>query len=92
MHFLIFFTLVGITFFTYFYVLLQIIPYCLSTFPGFVMTFFSGVYGTAVGNTNQFGKEAKSYIGLCGIFIGVGEILGNVLSFLKIRAHLHLTS
>lgn len=40
------------------------------------MTFFSGVYGTAVGHTEHFGDVAKGLIGLCGIFIGVGEIVG----------------
>lgn len=40
------------------------------------LTFFSGVYGTCIGAVNRFGSEAKSLIGLSGIFIGVGEILG----------------
>lgn len=46
-------------------------------FLGFELTFFSGVYGTSVGHNQHFGNHAKSLIGLCGIFIGVGEILGN---------------
>ncbi|XP_002732131.1 UNC93-like protein MFSD11 [Saccoglossus kowalevskii] len=45
-------------------------------YTGFELTFFSGVYGTCVGNTTYWGPEAKSYIGLCGILIGVGEIFG----------------
>lgn len=47
---------------------------------GFELTFFSGVYGTCLGNTAQFGTSAKSYIGLAGLFIGIGEIAGG-LSF-----------
>lgn len=43
---------------------------------GFELTFFSGVYGTSVGHNQHFGSDAKSLIGLCGIFIGVGEIFG----------------
>uniref|UniRef100_A0A4W3JMP2 UNC93-like protein MFSD11 n=1 Tax=Callorhinchus milii TaxID=7868 RepID=A0A4W3JMP2_CALMI len=35
-----------------------------------------GVYGTSLGAMNQFGDEAKSMVGLAGIFIGVGEIIG----------------
>lgn len=45
-------------------------------FTGQLLSFFTGVYGTAIGATRQFGPEAKSYIGLAGIFIGLGEILG----------------
>ena len=45
-------------------------------FTGVELTFFSGVYGTSVGQSAHYGSEAKSLIGLVGIFIGVGEILG----------------
>ncbi|GCB66349.1 UNC93-like protein MFSD11 [Scyliorhinus torazame] len=45
-------------------------------YTGFELTFFSGVYGTCLGAINYFGNEAKSLIGLSGIFIGVGEIIG----------------
>ena len=48
--------------------------------PGFELTFFSGVYGTCVGHTQQFGHTAKSMIGLCGMAIGVGEILGETFT------------
>ncbi|XP_077979841.1 UNC93-like protein MFSD11 [Glandiceps talaboti] len=44
-------------------------------YTGFELTFFSGVYGTCVGNTKHW-DESKSYIGICGILIGVGEIIG----------------
>uniref|UniRef100_A0A673XCR0 Major facilitator superfamily domain containing 11 n=1 Tax=Salmo trutta TaxID=8032 RepID=A0A673XCR0_SALTR len=40
------------------------------------LTFYSGVYGTCIGAMTQFGDDAKSLIGLSGIFIGLGEILG----------------
>uniref|UniRef100_A0A6Q2ZGP3 UNC93-like protein MFSD11 n=1 Tax=Esox lucius TaxID=8010 RepID=A0A6Q2ZGP3_ESOLU len=40
------------------------------------LTFFSGVYGTCIGAMTRFGEDAKSLIGLSGIFIGIGEILG----------------
>ncbi|XP_067914225.1 UNC93-like protein MFSD11 [Heterodontus francisci] len=45
-------------------------------YTGLELTFFSGVYGTCLGATNHFGDEAKSLIGLSGIFIGVGEVIG----------------
>lgn len=50
--------------------------FCLLSFKGLELTFFSGVYGTCIGAVNRFGTEEKSLIGLSGIFIGVGEILG----------------
>jgi hypothetical protein len=37
---------------------------------------YSGVFVTAVGHTLKFGTSAKSYLGLCGVLIGVGEIVG----------------
>ncbi|XP_048408333.1 UNC93-like protein MFSD11 isoform X1 [Stegostoma tigrinum] len=45
-------------------------------YSGLVLTFYSGVYGTCIGATRQFGTMAKGLIGLSGIFIGIGEILG----------------
>lgn len=45
-------------------------------FTGQLLSFFSGVYGTAIGATSQFGMDAKKYIGLSGVSIGVGEIIG----------------
>ncbi|XP_071797565.1 UNC93-like protein MFSD11 [Asterias amurensis] len=45
-------------------------------YTGLELTFFSGVYGTSVGNTHLFGLKSKSYVALCGIFIGCGEIFG----------------
>ena len=54
----------------------------ISFFIGLELTFFSGVFGTCVGQTKYFGSNAKSIQGLSGMFIGVGEILG------KLHAHL----
>lgn len=45
-------------------------------YTGIELTFFSGVYGTCISNTPQFGDDAKGLIGISGMFIGVGEILG----------------
>uniref|UniRef100_A0A6Q2Y6I4 UNC93-like protein MFSD11 n=1 Tax=Esox lucius TaxID=8010 RepID=A0A6Q2Y6I4_ESOLU len=45
-------------------------------YTGLELTFFSGVYGTCIGAMTRFGEDAKSLIGLSGIFIGIGEILG----------------
>lgn len=45
-------------------------------YTGIELTFFSGVYGTCISNTPQFGDNAKGLIGISGMFIGVGEILG----------------
>ncbi|XP_035471754.2 UNC93-like protein MFSD11 [Scophthalmus maximus] len=45
-------------------------------YTGLELTFYSGVYGTCIGAMTGFGKDAKSLIGISGIFIGIGEILG----------------
>ena len=59
-----------------------VLPSCLSILVvGLELTFFSGVYGTCIGNTRFFEPDNKSLIGLCGIFIGVGEVLG--MSFMS---------
>lgn len=42
-------------------------------YTGLELTFYSGVYGTSIGAMTVFGDEAKSLIGLSGIFIGIGE-------------------
>ncbi|CAG2101577.1 unnamed protein product [Medioppia subpectinata] len=52
---------------------------CLTFFySGLELSFFSGVYGTAIGNTNSLDSEgnAKRFIGISGILIGLGEIIG----------------
>uniref|UniRef100_A0A665VDY3 UNC93-like protein MFSD11 n=1 Tax=Echeneis naucrates TaxID=173247 RepID=A0A665VDY3_ECHNA len=40
------------------------------------LSFYSGVYGTCIGATAQFGEAAKGLIGISGIMVGVGEIVG----------------
>lgn len=45
-------------------------------YTGLALTFWSGVYGTCIGFTEAFGEKRKSYVGLHGIFVGLGEILG----------------
>uniref|UniRef100_A0A665VDU9 UNC93-like protein MFSD11 n=1 Tax=Echeneis naucrates TaxID=173247 RepID=A0A665VDU9_ECHNA len=44
--------------------------------PGLELSFYSGVYGTCIGATAQFGEAAKGLIGISGIMVGVGEIVG----------------
>ncbi|XP_074648409.1 UNC93-like protein MFSD11 [Tubulanus polymorphus] len=48
-------------------------------FTGLTLTFCSGVYGTSIGHSKRFGTDAKGLIGICGIFIGAGEIFGGAL-------------
>lgn len=47
-------------------------------YTGLELTFFSGVYGTCVGNTLAF-PNSKRLIGLVGMLIGCGEITGGLL-------------
>lgn len=49
---------------------------CLSYFPGLCATFQSSLFATCIGHTKAFGQNAKAYIGLTGVFIGMGEICG----------------
>ncbi|XP_054155072.1 UNC93-like protein MFSD11 [Oppia nitens] len=52
---------------------------CIAFFySGLELGFFSGVYGTAIGNTNRLAADgnSKPYIGIVGILIGCGEIVG----------------
>lgn len=58
---------------------INVLPYMyMNILAGIELTFFSGVYGTCISNTKQFGDDAKGLIGISGMFIGVGEILGNI--------------
>ncbi|XP_071776768.2 UNC93-like protein MFSD11 [Centroberyx gerrardi] len=45
-------------------------------YSGLELSFYSGVYGTCIGATTQFGAAAKGLIGISGIVVGVGEIVG----------------
>lgn len=47
-------------------------------YTGLELTFFSGVYSTAVGATKQFGSDSDRLVGLVGIMIGIGEIVGGL--------------
>ena len=49
----------------------------LFVYTGLELNFFSGVYGTCIGNVklNTFGVK---YVGLNGAFIGIGEVLGGI--------------
>jgi len=52
---------------------------CITFFyTGLELSFFSGVYGSALGNTNNIDPEgnARRYIGISGMLIGAGEIIG----------------
>jgi len=44
-------------------------------YSGFSLTFFSGIYVTSIGNTNQMEEHARM-LGLVGAFIGVGQVVG----------------
>ncbi|XP_792285.2 UNC93-like protein MFSD11 [Strongylocentrotus purpuratus] len=48
-------------------------------YTGLELTFFSGVYGTAISNTKSFGADSNSFIGISGMLIGAGEITGGLL-------------
>ena len=51
-------------------------------YTGLMLTFWSGVYGTSLGFTKNFGNKAKSLVGLHGIFIGTGEIVGGMMLYI----------
>lgn len=36
---------------------------------------FSVVYGTAVGFTKRFAEDSSKYVAICGLIIGIGEVL-----------------
>lgn len=48
-------------------------------YSGLELSFYSGVYGTCIGATTQFGVAAKGLIGISGIVVGFGEIVGGGL-------------
>ncbi|XP_018653090.1 et translation product-related [Schistosoma mansoni] len=50
-----------------------------AAFTGINLTFYSSLYASALGHCLRFGRNAKSYIGLAGLFIGIGEIVEGVL-------------
>ncbi|XP_076243264.1 UNC93-like protein MFSD11 [Calliopsis andreniformis] len=48
-------------------------------YTGLVLTFYSGVYSSSIGFTKAIGDSRKSFVGLSGIFIGIGEVVGGAL-------------
>lgn len=55
-------------------------------YTGLALTFWSGVYGTCIGNTLEFGTDAKSLVGMHGIFVGIGEVLGGLMTMVYSQA------
>ena len=47
-------------------------------YSGFELSFFSGVFTTAVGNSNNL-PDSSSTVGLVGMMIGIGEVIGGGL-------------
>ncbi|XP_059473411.1 UNC93-like protein MFSD11 [Neocloeon triangulifer] len=52
---------------------------CTFFYTGVELSFFSGVYSSSIGFTQQLGENAKQLVGMSGIFIGVGEVAGGAL-------------
>ena len=48
-------------------------------YTGVQQNIWSSVYGTSIGYTNAFGKEAKDLTAMSGIFVALGEVLGGAL-------------
>ena len=47
-------------------------------YTGLQLTFYSGVYTTAVAATKHFGYDSDRLVGLVGITIGIGEVVGGL--------------
>ncbi|CAL8070612.1 unnamed protein product [Calicophoron daubneyi] len=54
-----------------------------AAFSGVNVTFQSSLIASCIGHTRAFGNHAKAYIGLMGVFIGVGEGVGSGLAQLR---------
>lgn len=48
-------------------------------YTGLELTFYSGVYSSCIGFVKAMGVERKRFVGLSGIFIGVGEVVGGAV-------------
>uniref|UniRef100_A0A8D8W830 UNC93-like protein MFSD11 n=2 Tax=Cacopsylla melanoneura TaxID=428564 RepID=A0A8D8W830_9HEMI len=48
-------------------------------YSGLETCFYSGVYGSTIGFTQQLGANSKSLVGMSGIFVGFGEVLGGAI-------------
>lgn len=53
---------------------------CVTSFYAGLQLSFHSVYGTAIGNTKALGADSQKLIGISGMLIGVGEILGGLVS------------
>lgn len=58
---------------------------------GVELSFFSGVYSPSIGFTLSMGENVKQLVGLSGVFIGLGEVLGNDF-YLNLRTSLRVRS
>ncbi|KAI5091609.1 UNC93-like protein MFSD11, partial [Silurus meridionalis] len=54
-------------------------------YTGLELSFYSGVYGTCIGATRDFGDDSKALIGISGILVGIGEIVGGGLFGLVLK-------
>ncbi|XP_072532502.1 UNC93-like protein MFSD11 [Salminus brasiliensis] len=61
-----------------------LLGFCMA-YSGLELSFYSGVYGTCIGATSQFGDGAKALIGISGIVVGFGEIVGGGLFGLVLK-------
>jgi hypothetical protein len=50
-------------------------------YTGLMLSFWSGIYGIAIGRTQNFGENVKSLVGMHGIVVGAGEIIGGTVFF-----------
>ncbi|KAL6457237.1 hypothetical protein MHYP_G00342000 [Metynnis hypsauchen] len=61
-----------------------LLSFCMA-YSGLELCFYSGVYGTCIGATAQFGDTSKALIGISGIVVGFGEIVGGGLFGLVLK-------
>ncbi|XP_076865367.1 UNC93-like protein MFSD11 isoform X2 [Brachyhypopomus gauderio] len=61
-----------------------LLSFCMA-YTGLELSFYSGVYGTCIGATAQFGDTSKALIGISGIVVGFGEIVGGGLFGLVLK-------
>lgn len=54
-----------------------------------MLSFYGGVYSSTVGFTLAFGEDAKELVGLCGLYIGSGEVFGGCIFGLLGRKLVH---
>ena len=49
-------------------------------YTGVELSFITGVYSGAIGFTEVFGEDRAKFVGISGMLMGVGEILGKLVS------------